>query len=279
MTGPGIPVLTYHSQNISGNAYGINDHISLKRDLELIAENGLRVQPLAEVIDALYHGGDRTVLERAVCLTFDDGTLFDVADLDHPEHGWQKGMRSILAEFAAARPDLDWRPHATAFVIASPEVREVLETSELAGKPWLGEDWWAAAEADELMSIGNHSWDHRHPSVIPPEAGGGDFASVADAAACREQVVIAAEYIAERIGRWPSMFAYPFGHASEYIRNDYFPNRIDEHRTRAAFSTEAGYLEAGLNPWYLPRFICGYHWRDESSLVAILEGRPSRSLS
>lgn len=267
-----IPVLTYHAQNIFGNDYGINDHISLKRDLELVAGAGLRIQPLSAVVEALFYDGDPAVLDRAVCLSFDDGTLFDVADLEHPEHGWQTGMTRILSQFARTHPELDWRPHATAFVIASPEVRRTLEQTDLAGLPWLGEDWWAEADAGDYLSIGNHSWDHRHPSVIAAEQGGGDFATVDTEPACHEQVVDAAQYIAQRIGRWPELFAYPFGQASDYLMNDYFPNHRDSHRTRAAFSTEAGYLTDSANPFFLPRFICGYHWKSESELRAILRG-------
>lgn len=269
----GIPVLTYHSQNISGNDYGINDHVCLERDLAIIAELGMQVRPLADVVRALFHDGTTRSLDRIVCLSFDDGTLFDVADLEHPEHGPQKAMRSILADFARDHPGLDWTPHATAFVIASPQVRAALEQSELGGLPWLGEEWWAEADASDFLTIGNHSWDHRHPAVVPPEDGGGNFATVNDEPACREQIVDAGRYIAERTGRWPELFAYPFGHASEYLREEYFPRHFAEHRTIAAFSTEPGYLASNLNPWLLPRFICGHHWRTEQALIDILQAR------
>lgn len=271
MSAPGVAVLTYHSQNIFGNEYGINDHVSLEHDLTLIADLGLKVRPLDDVIEALFYDGDPAVLDRAVCITFDDGTLFDVADLDHPEHGRQKSMMRILSDFAHANPGLDWAPHATAFVIASPRVRATLEQSDLFGHPWLGDDWWHEADASEFMTIGNHSWDHRHPALIPPDEGGGDFASVDTEPACREQIVDAGRFIAERIGRWPSLFAYPFGHASDYLRNEYFPNHTRQHQTQAAFSTEAGYIDTHSVPWFLPRFICGHHWKHEHELAEILD--------
>lgn len=272
MSHDGIPVLTYHAQNINGNEYRNNDHVCLARDLELIAELGLKVRPLPSVIDALFENGDREILERAVCITFDDGTLFDVADLEHPTHGHQTGMLQIMAQFARDHAELEWRPHATSFVIASPEVRKVLEKTELAGEPWLGEDWWQDAEASEFMCIGNHSWDHRHSSVIPAVEGGGDFNSVNDEPKCRHQIIEAARYIGDRTGRWPGLFAYPFGHASDYLRNEFFPQFAHEHGTRAAFGTQSGYLNSETDRWYVPRFICGYHWKNEETLRQILAG-------
>lgn len=268
-----IPVLTYHSQNVFGNDYGLNDHVSLQNDLTIIAEHGLKVRPLAEVVNALFYNGNPDILDRAVCLTFDDGTLFDVADLDHPEHGRQTGMQQILARFAEQHPQLDWIPHATTFVIASPDVRKKLEQTGLAGLPWLSEDWWADAEAGEYLTIGNHSWDHRHPSAIPAEEGGGDFATVDTERACRKQIVDAGKYIAKRTGRWPELFAYPFGQASDYLKNVYFPNHGTKHKTLAAFSTEPGYLTEDANPFFLPRYICGYHWKTKRALIDILQAQ------
>ena len=46
-----VPILTYHSNNISGNDYASNDHVALAADLRLIHDRGLRIVPLARVVD------------------------------------------------------------------------------------------------------------------------------------------------------------------------------------------------------------------------------------
>ena len=41
-----IPVLNYHSTNISGNEYATNDHVALRMDLTLLSDAGWTVRPL-----------------------------------------------------------------------------------------------------------------------------------------------------------------------------------------------------------------------------------------
>jgi hypothetical protein len=48
-----VPVLTYHSNNVSGNDYAGNDHVALAQDLRRVARLGLRIVPLATVVDVL----------------------------------------------------------------------------------------------------------------------------------------------------------------------------------------------------------------------------------
>ena len=40
-----VPVLAYHSNNISGNDYASNDHVALAEDLRMIQRSGLRIVP------------------------------------------------------------------------------------------------------------------------------------------------------------------------------------------------------------------------------------------
>ena len=48
-----IPILTYHSNNVGGNDYDNNDHVALAADLRTIRRLGLRIVPLAQVVDVL----------------------------------------------------------------------------------------------------------------------------------------------------------------------------------------------------------------------------------
>ncbi len=84
----GCAILTYHSQNIDGHGTADNDHVALAADLEALHRAGARFVPLTWVVDWL--DGDRPAadLEGAVALTFDDGSVFDVRDVDYP--GWAR---------------------------------------------------------------------------------------------------------------------------------------------------------------------------------------------
>jgi len=82
--------------------------------------------------------------------------------------------------------------------------------------------------------------------------------------------VRAAEYIAGKTGRRPRFFAYPFGESSTYIRNEYFPERGDEHGCLAALGTDPGLVSAHSDRWNLPRFVCGRDWSTPGELLAAL---------
>ena len=96
-----VPVLAYHSNNVSGNDYADNDHVALATDLRLLARLGLRVVPLATVVDVLLGDAPASAVEGAVALSFDDGSWFDWHDIDHPTWGPQRGFAGILRDFAA----------------------------------------------------------------------------------------------------------------------------------------------------------------------------------
>lgn len=69
---------------------------------------------------------------------------------------------------------------------------------------------------------------------------------------------------------WPMLFAYPYGEASDYLQEDYFPHFPGEHRTRAAVTTEPALVTHDASPWSLPRYVYGAHWQTAAELQKIL---------
>ena len=267
MMAPAIPVLTYHGYNIAGNDYANNDHIALAADLEWLAAEGWTIVPLERVIRILFEGEVSSLPQRSVAISFDDGTDLDWEDAVFGSLGLQRGLLGILCDWQARHPERP-APHATTFVIASPQARAILAEQALSHGHGMGESWWSAAAHSGLMSIGNHSWDHRHPLVAPQ--AGGNFYGVDDANQADLQVRQAAEYIGARSGAWPRLFAYPWGQASEYLRTEYFPRARDQHGCWAAFGTQPGWMHRGSDRWHLPRFVCGEHWRSPRDLATLL---------
>lgn len=271
-------ILTYHSHNISGADYGTNDHVALALDLELIAQLGIRIAPLREIAGRLV--GDHERPERLVGLSFDDGPVFDFEDFIHPKFGPQRGFFNILRDFRARhgrgpQPTL----HATSFVIASPDARAAMERAEDCGYPflsgWLGDHWWREAASSGLMDIGNHSWDHVHHAVERIAIDSGvrdDFTQVSSHHEADREIRTAGQFIRERTGSPCDLFAYPYGHASEFLVAEYFPAHQHEHGMVAAFGAMGGAVEGGVSRWNIPRLVCGHHWKSPDELRALLQG-------
>lgn len=269
-----IPVLAYHAVNIAGNDYASNDHVAFAADLRMIDDLGLRVVPLAWVVDQLLGAANRD-LSRCVALTCDDGSDFDWFDLEHPVHGRQRSLFNILQDFRSergreAQPDM----HLTSFVIASPAAREQLDRRCLAARGWMGEQWWSDAADSGLMAIECHSWEHNHPAL--DEIGGdgitrGSFASVDTPARAEHEIAQAMTYLAGRVGAHRiSQFAFPFGQSNPFLIDDYLPNRGAELGLKAAWSTDGRAVTSSENRWNLPRFVCGWHWKSPEELRAVL---------
>jgi peptidoglycan/xylan/chitin deacetylase (PgdA/CDA1 family) len=204
-----------------------------------------------------------------MALTFDDGCDFDVRDLDYPGQGMQRAFSGILGDFirqhgASAQPEL----HATAFVIASSEARRIIDVGSLFGRGWISDDWWRETDSAGLIAIESHGWDHNHPDLAGDTRG--NFHTVDTHEQCLEQVVRAAASIESKAGRWPQLFAYPFGQSSAYIRDSFFPGFVEVHGCRAAFGTEAGKVTAESDRWNLPRFVCGRDWKSSEELLGLV---------
>lgn len=268
-----IPVLTYHSARVDGNDYETNDHVAFAHDLRLLHGLGLKVGILAEIVKQL-GAGDASIADR-VAISFDDGTDFDYRDLPHPKWGWQRSMFNIMQDFRSefgpdAQPDL----HATSFVVVSPEARQQMDKTCLAGRNWYSDDWWAPAAASGLMAVANHSWDHTHPTltvVAQQDQKKGRFDVIDNYTDADAQIRQATEFLAKRTGNQACrLFAYPYGQYSDYLVREYLPKFMDEHQLDAAFTTVPDLLSESHNIWKLPRLVCGEHWKCSDDLATIL---------
>jgi hypothetical protein len=271
-----IPVLTYHALNARDKDYASNDHVALEEDLKLIRRLGFKVARLADIarltwgdVDSQFDSG------RWIGLSFDDGTDFDFLDIEaHPYLGYVKSFYTILKESGAAG-DHGWqRPTGTAFVIASPEARAVLDRTCIAGLNQMRDVWWAEAARTGVLEIGNHSWDHTHPSldnVAQRNQQKGTFTGIDNFADADAQIVQANAYIKRLTEELATpLFAYPYGETNDYLIHDYFPSNMKRHGLIAAFSTGGECVTCDSNRWNIPRFVCGHHWKTPEGLELIL---------
>jgi peptidoglycan/xylan/chitin deacetylase (PgdA/CDA1 family) len=268
-----VPILTYHGRNVFGNAYANNDHVALASDLETLTRLGWRVARLSTVVDAYLTG---RVPTKTVCLTFDDGTDYDVFDLEDPEHGLQIGFLNILKRFQARFPGAQPELNATSFVIASPKARHAMDVHCVHDKGWMNETWWPTAAASGLLDIANHSWDHNHevvPVVAQRHQQKGNFYCIDNFDDAEAQIRAAHHYIAMRAPNPAAdLFCYPYGHVTPYLRDEYLPAQLLSAQpiARAAFGTDAGFMQADSPRWNLPRLVCGWHWKSPAELEALL---------
>lgn len=294
-----VPILLYHSRHVDVPCdYGSNDLLALERDLETLHAEGYTVVPVERLVD--WQAGRRrgdTLPDKPVGITLDDGFDADYIDrtANAPECGPHKSAHTILREFKDKYADElpDYSPHATVFVIASREVRMLLEDNHFQ------HNWWAAAHHSPLMSVQNHGSDHDHTVITEPLWDEGLSAWLPASASAdnvwegklnprrnsnlesnRIHITDAAQYIADRTGEWPIFFAHPMGLGSDYARRVYFPGYYHEHGTTAAFCTEiagrgpqpGNYMTRKSERWCLPRLTHGFSWRNEEEFLAILEG-------
>jgi len=263
-----VPILCYHSC-YAGDTYATDDHIALACDLRTIYGLGFRVVPLDWIVQAVL--GEREPLRNCVGLTCDDGVDLDWLDAEHPTFGQRRSFANIIRDFSAEAGDVVPPVEMTSFVIASPTTRKELEVACLGGLDWWNDTWWRSAEASGTWKIESHSYDHVHPlanRVAQREQRKGDFSLVETQEDCDVQVAMASECIARRSGRTPRHFAYPYGQASQYLRDEYLPKRGPALGLRAAFSIEHSYVTLTSNRWFLPRFT---HGATDTSSPADLE--------
>jgi hypothetical protein len=261
-------VLCYHAANINGRDYADNDHIALAEDLRLVARIACPVLPLSAALALATHDPTAT----AVALTADDGIALDFEDFTHPQHGEQPAFARILRE---AESLFSGALHLSSFVIASPDARQEIDQAAFLGLDLWHQRWWGPALESGRMAIESHSFDHNHPSLarsVQRDNRRGNFHCIDNEADCEAEIAAASHHIAATTGRAPSYFAYPWGQGSDYLRRDYLPRRGGALGLRAAFSTEPGALAPGQDRWWLPRLVCGDHWRDPAELEAFLRG-------
>ena len=271
-----VLVLAYHSHNVSGQDYASNDQVAFAEDLRQLTVNGYSLVSLSDVADML----DRHVElpARAVALTCDDGPETDFHGVADPRFGLLPGLAAILdQQRRQGRFSVGFAP-LTAFVIADPEARREMEQVCLDGRPWLGQSWWQGALTSGLIQIGNHGWDHRHPQLARyrqlSDAAAG-FAAVRDRDAADFQIAQACAYLGHHApGPGLVSFAYPFGHADDYLSESYLPEHGPGLGLRAAYTTEPEAVHRGSYRWRLPRFVCGAHWRSPEEFAALLRSAP-----
>jgi peptidoglycan/xylan/chitin deacetylase (PgdA/CDA1 family) len=260
-----IPVLTYHSTNISGNEYHNNDHIALEEDLKLIHELSIKIISATELVQWLKGELYLTPKKKYVVLTFDDGCELDFYDWDHPIYGFQKSFYNILKEYQK-------KIHATSFVIASPNARKILEQTCLAGHKIWGDTWWQNAEGSHHISIENHSWDHVHETlgqVMQEENKKGDFKQIKTFKDADAQIKQASDFINLQIkDKETKLFAYPYGDYNNYLCEEYFQK--EQKQIIAAFTCDAKHVENTTDLWKLPRYVCGEDWNNLMQLENII---------
>jgi hypothetical protein len=191
----------------------------------------------------------------------------------HSYLGHVKSFYTILKE-SGAGGGRGWpQPKATAFVIASPEARAVLDKTCISGLNQMRDVWWAEAARNGILEIGNHSWDHAHPSlttIAQRNQEKGTFKGIDNLVDADAQIVRAGAYIKRLTdGLAAPLFAYPYGGANDYLIHDYFPNNTERHGMLAAFSTKWRVCPRNSNRWNIPRFVCGLHWKSPEGLEMI----------
>jgi peptidoglycan/xylan/chitin deacetylase (PgdA/CDA1 family) len=275
-----LAILTYHPIHIVANSYAGNDLIALEADLGVIDRLGLRVVSLDQAFSA--SAVPRLLNDlggAAVAITFDDGSVFDFVDHDHPTCGRQRSAATVLRDSAARLRCLAGaRPLASTFVIASPEARAELDRKDYFGGNYWPDDWWAAAAASGVLGVESHSWDHNHPSLersVQRDNARGTFENIDTFEEAEAEIARSVAYIEERAGVAPAFFAYPWGQATAYLAREYLPRRGPELGLKAAVSSapvSSGFVTQTSDRWLVPRLVCGHDWKSPGELEALLAG-------
>lgn len=257
-------VLTYHATRLQRLTREGCDLLSLHADLDWLADQGIAVLPLDDLL------ADPSI--EGVAITLDDGTRIDGWPHLHPAMGLLPSMLQILQHAKRRLPRLC----VSNFVIASPQARDVLATHLVAelGQSLMDADWWSTAQASGLMQLENHSWDHNHPLLpysVQRENKRGNFLVIDSAEDAEAEIAVASDVIGHALGRRPRYFAYPFGDVSPYLRDIWLPDRGPAIGLHAAFSTEPRAIRRDDDRWALPRFVCGRDWCTDAQLAAIID--------
>lgn len=282
-----VPVLLYHSRSVGPTCSADDtDVLAFQRDARILREHGYVLRPLLEVVYwrlGIWRGDQ--LPEKVAAITFDDGFDRDYLGDIPPRVGYPKypcfGLPSVR-EVAEAE-----QIPVTFFVIGSRVVRNLIQPD------YFGDNWWADAAAHPLFAIGNHSVDHEHSALTQqtydpgidamlPAAGHADNVWAgqhrperwANYTSADLAVRVSAQRIERATGIWPVLFAHPQGWQSQYMHDRYFPRYYAEHKTMAAFCTEAGtadrFVSRQSDRWCLPRIGHGVSWRTGEELRRLL---------
>lgn len=205
-------ILTYHSISEGDSPLSVSPELFAEQ-MEWLHDN-VRVATLREVVVPLAE--HRPLPERTVALTFDDG------------------FRDFYTSAAPVLRRLDLR--ATVFLPTG----HCGKTNKWAGQPqWVAErallDWAQIIElAKDGFDFGSHSISHPNLTALSGEEAENEIAG-------------SKAQIEERVGRRVTMFAYPYGRWSSFVRD------IVSRHYQGACSTGAGVVEANADPFALPR--------------------------
>jgi len=269
-------VLAYHSQNCGGYDYSSNDHYAFQQDIFTVFEHELPVISMLEIATKISAQRTDELPERFVAFSCDDGTVLDWHDYDHPIFGMQRSFANILRDYLSDNGQLT-NNLLTAFVIASPVARQTIDQACYEGRPLSSDAWWSEAASEGLLAIENHSWDHVHaalPEKMLQAGCAGDFHSIDGYAKADLQVRAASAFIDQRLaasGQRTSLFAYPYGHASRFLSEEYLPQYQNEHGIVGAFTTERKFIDAATPAYAIPRMVCGDAWRTQEEFNALLQ--------
>lgn len=267
---PTLATLCFHSGNPT-------DYLVLPEILDRLMAARFTILPAITLAQTLREKRLHELPEKACVLSFDDGQDMDFVDVLHPTHGAQPSFARILrdANARAALLGSDFSAHATSFVIAAPLARAEIQEKEMLGYPWMSDRWWQPAIASGLFHIASHSYDHLSGSASSVKQRAnvrGDFSQIDCYDDAHWQIRKARElieFIAPNPGvsKGQALFAYPFGHVSRYLHDEYFPAFAHEHGTIAAFTTEPALIHADTSAFAIPRFVLGESWHAPEDLT------------
>ena len=285
-----LAILTYHQVPESHDPlYAHTCHRSVFRKQLAALVRYFNVVSLGEGIDGMLSG---SLPQRAVTITFDDGyrdnydvafdelrraklpaTFFIATDYLDGGRMWNDTViesirrterQSIdLSEFdlpTVTLGDDDERTAAIATIIPvfkylDGDAREdaVTRLAELAGADLPDDLMMTSSQVQALhnggMTIGAHTSSHPILLRLSPERA-------------RDDIKAGRDYLERLIGTKPRFFAYPNGKPG-FDYNKTHVSMLEDLGFDAAFSTEWGFAERGINRFELPRVGFGNHtgWR------------------
>lgn len=269
-----IPVLCYHGANAmlaNSRAYLGNDQTALAEDLTVLQQRGYRLINGLDVVNFILGKVSFSRKDKVICISFDDAPILDYQAYDSPKIGRVTSFRSTLLQ-----SEIFQRSQACVlnFVIADETARNELDVACLQGNADLSNKWWEQAIDKRLYDIANHSFDHMHEalqSTAHSRGEQGNFFAVDNYTDANTQIRLAYDKIQTVVNHKATpLFGYPYGHVSDYLRDEYFPNYTQEHQQQGAFSTGGEYVTEQTNIWEIPRFVCGHHWKTPAEFDRLL---------
>lgn len=251
--------------------YG-NDHIALQQDLTILQQCGYRLIDGMAVVDFILGKQQFSRHDRVACISIDDAPVLDYYDYQSPKIGLVESFRQIFWQSEIFRRS---KVAVLNFAIVDEAIRQELDVACMQGKGDWQSDWWQQAIADGLYDMANHSLDHMHGALLKTSHSRGEkgnFYAVDNYADADKQIRQAYDDLQAIVQQKATpLFAYPYGHASDYLLHDYFPKYQQEHGQYGAFTTAGDYATRDSSRWAIPRFVCGEHWRSPAEFTAILQ--------